>query len=295
MAQYSAAFFNAAEFAAASFARSWLVEDIFVKGQPAVVGGPKKSMKTSIVVDLAVSLGTGTPFLGHFKVPRRRTVAVISGESGDATLQETANRICKSKNISLAEASVFWSFNLPRLNHPEDVAALQEFLEEQRVEVVIIDPLYLCLLGGSSSVSASNLYEVGPLLSRVANACLSVKATPILVHHATKAASKNPDEPPELDGLAFAGIGEFARQWILLKRRVEFMPGKGQHQLLMAVGGSAGQTGCWDVSIFEGKLNKNFGGRGWDVQLTPIAEKDQDEHEVRFGGMRKEKSMRLPD
>src|SRR6516164_11082089 len=64
------------------FPREWLVEQILVGGQPGVIGGPKKGMKTSIALDLAVSLASGTPFLGVFAVPMRMRVGVISGESG---------------------------------------------------------------------------------------------------------------------------------------------------------------------------------------------------------------------
>jgi replicative DNA helicase len=256
----------------ATFARehhplNWLVPQVLVAGQPAVVGGPKKAMKTSLTLDLAVSLGSGTPFLGYFKVPRKVRVAVLSGESGAATIQETAQRICKAKNIRLEDCDVLWQPDgLPCLSDLEDRERLRQGLAGAGVGVAVIDPLYLCLLGGGERAAASNLYEVGPLLLRAASACLDAGSTPLLVHHATKAAVKKADgEPLDLDDLAFAGVGEFARQWLLVSRRRPYQPGTGSHALTLAVGGSAGHSAVWHLDIEEGA---GSGGRRWGVRVA---------------------------
>src|SRR4051812_30748197 len=97
-------FLTSAEFAEAEYSRQWLVRSILLPGQPAVLGGPKKCLKTSLALDLAISLGSGTNFLGRFKVPEPVRVAVISGESGGAVVQETARRIAGARKVDLSEA-----------------------------------------------------------------------------------------------------------------------------------------------------------------------------------------------
>ena len=91
----------------ATFPREWLINRILVLNQPGVIGGPKKTLKTSLMVDMAISISSGKPFLGYFQVPRRRSVAVFSGESDRATLQDIARRVCKAKNVCLKVIALF--------------------------------------------------------------------------------------------------------------------------------------------------------------------------------------------
>ena len=167
---------------------------------------------------------------------------------------------------------MLWSFTLPRLQDARERSVLKETLRENKVKVVIIDPLYLCLLDGASNVSASNLYEVGPLLLHTTRACLAAGATPVLVHHATQNGSRQAAgtaKPLELDDLMFSGIGEFARQWLLVSRTQPYQPGSGEHKLLLAVGGSAGQSGCWQLNVRKGVLG-NGSRRTWRVDVPDV-------------------------
>jgi replicative DNA helicase len=251
----------------------WLIKHVLVRDQPVLLGGPKKSLKTSVMLDAAISLGTGRPFLGKFEVPERVRVAVLSGESGQITIRETALRIAKAKGVQLAACEALWGFDLPRLGVEADLLALSAGLRDNQVGVVFIDPAYLCLLAGVQEVQANNMFQVGPLLLKVAKICQENGTTLVLVHHTTKPAGMlrmQTGEPLELEDLAYSGFQEFARQWLLVNRRQKYEPGSGKHLLWMNIGGSAGHSGCWGIDVEEGRLDDDFGGRRWLVQVRSM-------------------------
>ena len=152
---------TSAELLAMDLRPEFLVKGVLVKGQPCIIGGRSKAMKTSIAVDLAISLGSGTRFLGKYDVPKPVKVAFWTGESGAPTIRETAVRVAKSKGIDLKDVSVSWSFDLPKLCRIEHLAALETVIREQQLQVIIIDPLYLSLLSAETAGSAGNIYAMG--------------------------------------------------------------------------------------------------------------------------------------
>jgi hypothetical protein len=275
---------DSAAFAATDYRQRWLVERVFVALQPGIMGGPQKSLKTGTALDLGISLASATKFLGRFNVCQRMRVAILSGESGGFVLKETANRICQAKGIELADLADYlhWQFALPQLSNADHLEALKQGLRDAGIEVMLFDPLYLALLAGQgpNGVRAEDLFGMGPLLLAVCKACLDVGCTPILLHHTRKRAGAE-HQPLELTDLAMAGVAEFARQWILISRKEQYEPGTGTHKLWMSVGGSAGQSGLWAVSIDEGVIDEHFDGRKWEVTVVTAGEEREAQQDAK--------------
>jgi Transcriptional regulator len=256
----------------------WAIKRILVAGQPLIIGGAKKTLKTSVAIDMAISLATGTSFLNRnqFAVPKKLRVCLFSGESGEATVQETIRRQLATKEFRQKDntevlKNLYVGFKLPQFSVEKSLDELDALLGREKFDVLIVDPLYLCLLYENPKAQASNIFDMGPLLLKLTETCLKHGTTPVLLHHFIKNRnSKN--EAPELDDFAFAGPAEFARQWILLARREKFPPGTGIHKLWLVVGGSVGFSGCWAVDIDEGSLKDDFTGRTWGVEIRTQSE-----------------------
>ncbi len=259
---------SSAELMAMDMRPEFLVKGVLVKGAPCIVGGRSKVLKTSIAVDLSLSLGSGKPFLGKFEVPRPVKVAFWTGESGAPTIRETALRIAHSKGIRLQDASVSWSFDLPKLCRADHLAALEAVIRAQGLEVIIIDPLYLSLLSPETAGAAGNLYAMGAALEPLSRLAQATGTTIILLHHFKKSGMPDPDNPAALEELSQSGAAEWARQWILLQRRTPYMS-DGRHDLWLRAGGSAGHSSLVAVTVEEGLIDPDTGsGRHWKVVVS---------------------------
>ncbi len=245
------------------FDLEFLVDGILVAGQPCIMAGPQKSLKTSLLVDLGISLAACGHFLGRFPVTRPARVGLMSGESGLGTLQETARRIAHAAGRRLSEIDgLIFSEHLPRFGSLEHETALKKFIADNGLEVLMIDPAYLAM----PSDDPGNLFEQGRLLRGMSEVCREADCGMILAHH-TRKGRIDPLAPPELTDIAWSGFQEFARQWLLVGRRESYQPGSGEHRLWLSVGGSAGHGGLWALDISEG-TRATPGGRYWQVSVA---------------------------
>ncbi|QEF98172.1 hypothetical protein Mal15_22200 [Stieleria maiorica] len=266
--------------------RDFLVEDFMVRGEPMIIGGAAKALKTTVALELAVSIATGTPFLGTYNVPKRERVLFISGESGESTLQENLRLIAESKGLSGADLADFQiSFKLPKLDDATIVEDLIEELRESEVDIVFVDPLYRSLRVGDS---ASNVYSMGEQLELIAEQIHRAGITVVLLHHFKKQ-GKSFADPPELEDLSQSGVAEFGRQFLLIKRREAYQM-DGNHTLWFHWGGSAGHQG---MKMLEACTGTRATGLTWATTLRSpqewkavreelqAAEKDQESEDLK--------------
>ena len=148
---------------------------------------------------------------------------------------------------------------------------------------MIFDPIYLGLLRDNQNANTSDVLQMGPMLQKVVDICIPHRCTPILVHHTKKLGRNEAHRLLDLDDLSQAGFAEFARQWLLLSRRSEFVDECGHHELWMRTGGSAGLSSALSIDIQEGTLNNDILGQKWKVKVRScksfIQEKEKQKEE----------------
>lgn len=259
-----------ADLMATEYEVNFLIQGILVDRQPCMLAGPQKILKTSVLIDLALSLSRGGFFLGKFRVPRAVTVGLMTGESGMPTVQETIRRIADAAGHDPSTIRNFVvTDRVPLFGHLLHSDAFKAFILDHQLEVVAVDPLYLCLEGDNQA----NLAAQGQQLRRVNEICQENGVCLILAHHTRKETART-YEPLDLSALSGAGHAEFARQWMFLSRRKPYVPGTGSHKLWFSVGGSTGHGGLWGLDVEEG-VYSDPGGRYWHVEVLNLDEVEQ--------------------
>ena len=251
------------EFEAKEFKQDFLVDRLVVGGEHLIIGGPKKSMKTSLLVDIAVCVasGGGAKVFGEFAVGDEPQPAIIvSGESGGATLQKTAARVCEARGVSPG-GNLHWGLRLPNLTLPLHLAALKRDIDRTGAKFVAIDPAYLALLIGDD---AKNVFMTGKVLAEFGRVGTETGCTLCLVHHTTKQLKTG--TVPGLEHLSMSGFAEWARQWVLLNHAKPYSQGKAW--LRASVGGSAGHGELYEFDIDQGARDPSgLGWSDWSVEV----------------------------
>lgn len=238
----------------------WLVRDVLRQGQPAVMGGPAKSLKTTLACELAVCLTKVEPFLG-FTVPRAVRVSMFSGESGADTLWETITERTGGKMPD--NLKVYASTPKPEI--------LAKQREADGADVVIFDPLFTHL----GETQTSNLGAMGKLLRDLTDAV--APATLVVVHHCTKGIK--PGRQLVLSDLTGVGTEEWARQWLLVNRKVRFdASNRGHHSLIVSGGGSYGH--CWIKDVI---VSETFQPKQYAMKVADHVPKKEPQDQTRRG------------
>lgn len=263
--------FTAAELDDAEIDLDYLIDGVLVANHVGGIIGASKTLKTTIAADLAFSVATGGHFLGYYPVLRPVRTAFMSGESGLPTIQETFRRVARAAGREFRDASnLIVSDQLPQLGSVESMTALRRFIELDEIELLIIDPLYLC---AETEGREGSLFAMGALLKSVAEVAQDCGTTLKILHHMTQGSAKTSgDRNPELFDSAWAGTQQFFRQWIAINRRSAYAPERpGRHELRLVTGGSMGHATGVALDIEEGQRT-DPGGRRWDVAIRSLKE-----------------------
>ena len=272
------------EFRNEKYEFEWLIDGKMISGMNLVVAGGSKSLKTTVSLDAAISLATGTPWLGEFNIPKPRKVLFIAGEGGGAELQRRVLVIENEKGVSIPDDGFYFSTTLPKVSSNEHLEMLKDFVDEKGIEVIFIDPAYLAFMGVNSKMSSSNVFEMGAILQGLNAKFKDCGVTIAIIHHYKKNSALpsmngklSEFVPPTLADISQSGFAEFARTWWLLGRTRPFKDGV--HSLYLETGGQACGTDNYHVSVDEGIRELDLSGGKWSLGITAWGDHSEKEKE----------------
>lgn len=177
----------------------WLVADVWGESEVGFISGHPKSYKSWLALDLAVSVATGTRFLGSFQT-RKHNVLLIQEEDPRPVIQERLAMIGEAKGLIDAKVkgdAVDFLYALPdnlyiisnqgfTINE-EWLELLEAWIIERDIKLVILDPLMM--MGGD--FDEFKAFEVmGKVLKPLKLLRARTQVAVAVVHHHTKGASQ---------------------------------------------------------------------------------------------------------
>jgi hypothetical protein len=166
---------------------AWLVEALWPRDAYGIFAAEDKAGKTWAILDLALSVAAGVPWLGHFACPLAGRVLVFLGEGGERAMVRRLRAIAAHKHIDLGELAapglVRLCFRVPKLTSGAELEAIAAELAARPAALVILDPLYLAVGTGGAG---ADLYAMGAILAGIQGVCQTASAALVVVTHWNK-------------------------------------------------------------------------------------------------------------
>jgi hypothetical protein len=159
--------------------RRWLIRGVWPAGDYGVHGAEPKAGKTWNALDLAVSVASGTPWLGALPIDTPGPVIVFAGEGGDGNVVRRVRAIAEGRALDAGGLPLWVCTRAPHLSEDRHLADLERTVREVRPALVVLDPLYLAAGGANGA----DLYAMGKLLERPQHICQAVHAALLVVTH----------------------------------------------------------------------------------------------------------------
>jgi hypothetical protein len=181
--------------------RRYLIRGIWPAVAYGVHGAPMKAQKSWNALDAAVSVASGTDWLGAYPIDDPGPVIIFAGEGGEAAIVRRIRAICTSRNLTAEDLAITVCTRAPHLNDLGHLQLMADQLSATRGRLVILDPLYLAAGGADGK----DLYAMGRLLERPQHLCDQAEAALLVVTHYNRQQGSGPTR------LTGAGPAEWGR------------------------------------------------------------------------------------
>lgn len=245
---------------------SWLIDQIWTSGSNGMIAGEPKTYKSTVAMDMAVSIASGVPLWESFKVNEPGPVLLIQNENSDWIMKDRLHKILHSKSLEGSTeqvrggVNIRWPKDLPlylvnnsgyTFSTEENRDEIEELIDSIKPRAIIFDPLYLMFEGDVNSSS-----ELQPLLQWWMDLKNRYKTAVIVIHHWNKSGTSKRGGQRMLGSTTLHGWTESSlylnEQTNLAGERTIFVErefrGAGvQHHLELSI--SMGEVGTTDYEV----------------------------------------------
>lgn len=168
----------------------WLIRDLWVRAGVGIIGGQPKLGKSWFGLDMAVSVASGTPCLGHFEVERIGPALVYLAEDTPGDVRSRLDALCAHRRVDLRRLDLaVITAPVLRLDVAEDQQRLAATLDRLKPVLVVLDPLVrMHRLDENASSDMAGLLGTLRELQRTHDVAIA------LVHHASKRHRRRPGQ-----------------------------------------------------------------------------------------------------
>jgi hypothetical protein len=172
--------------------RPWAIEDVYPTGARALIAGEDKDMKSTIMLELALSLATATPLFGLDEFATNAEpvpVLYMQSEVDEVEQQYRYEQTCKARGVTSAsnlyrvgrEVAVDFDFSaLPYESPGREVRTrIEQAIERRGFRYLFIDPLYAMI--GTADVQGRS-GQVIEILNWLDSLQAKLGCTPVITH-----------------------------------------------------------------------------------------------------------------
>jgi RecA-family ATPase len=122
--------------------RLWLIRELWLHQAVGWCAGQPKSAKTFFACEMAISVASGAPCLGHFVVEEPGPVLIYLAEDSLPRIHDRIAAICTHRKIDLATLDLY-IITVPRLqlDLPADLARLDATIARIKPQLLLLDCL----------------------------------------------------------------------------------------------------------------------------------------------------------
>jgi hypothetical protein len=160
----------------------WLIESLWAQGAVGIIGGAPKCCKSWLGLDMALSVASATPCLGHFAVKQPGPALIFMAEDANGAVRARIEALCAHRRLDIDRLNLYViTASTLRLDLEQDQKRLKATVATLRPHLVLLDPLVRL-----HRLDENSAADISKLLGFVREMQRTYDTAVVLVHHASK-------------------------------------------------------------------------------------------------------------